>query len=122
MMTPDVRVFADLNALSAAAAEALVATLNQAVRANGRGSLVLSGGNTPRTLYQLLASAWRDRMPWGAVHLFWGDERYVPPADPRSNYRLAKETLLDHVPCLSAGQHSSHAHRFRRSGCGGASV
>jgi 6-phosphogluconolactonase len=97
MMAPDIRVFADLNALSAAAAEALAATLNHAVRANGRGSLVLSGGSTPRTLYQLLTSTWRDEIPWGAVHLFWGDERYVPHTDPHSNYRLAKETLLDHL-------------------------
>jgi 6-phosphogluconolactonase len=105
MMAPDVRVFADLNALSAAAAEALVATLDQAVRANGRGSLVLSGGSTPRTLYQLLASDWRDQIPWGAVHLFWGDERYVSHADPHSNYHLAKEALLDHVPCPPANIH-----------------
>jgi 6-phosphogluconolactonase len=105
MTAPDIRVFADLNALSAAAAEALVATLNHAVRANGRGSLVLSGGSTPRALYQLLGSAWRDQIPWGAVHLFWGDERYVPHADPDSNYRLTKETLLDHVPCPPANIH-----------------
>jgi 6-phosphogluconolactonase len=105
MMAPDVRVFADLNALSVAAAEALAATLNHAVSANGRGSLVLSGGSTPRTLYYLLASAWRHQIPWEAVHLFWGDERYVPHADPDSNYRLAKETLLDHVPCPLANIH-----------------
>jgi 6-phosphogluconolactonase len=104
-MAPDVRVFADLNALSAAAAEALSATLNHAVRADGRGSLVLSGGSTPRTLYKLLASAWCDQIPWGAVHLFWGDERYVPHTDPHSNYRLAKETLLDHVPCPPTNIH-----------------
>lgn len=105
MTAPDIRVFADLNALSAAAAEALVATLSHAVRANGRGSLVLSGGSTPRTLYQLLASAWRDEIPWKAVHLFWGDERYVPHADQHSNYHLAKEALLDHVPCPTANIH-----------------
>jgi 6-phosphogluconolactonase len=105
MMTPDVRVFADLNALSAATAKALAATLTDAVRANGRASLVLSGGSTPRALYQILASDWRDRIPWGAVHLFWGDERYVPHDDSLSNYRLAKEALLDHVPCPPANVH-----------------
>jgi 6-phosphogluconolactonase len=66
---------------------------------------VLSGGNTPRTLYGLLASEFRDQIPWAHVHVFWGDERYVSPDDPDSNYRMAKETLLDHVPCPAGNVH-----------------
>jgi 6-phosphogluconolactonase len=95
----DVRICADVNELSLRAAEALVARVNDAVRATGRCSVALSGGSTPRTLYRLLASQFREQIPWRQVHVFWGDERYVPPDDPRSNYRMAKEAVLDHVPC-----------------------
>lgn len=98
-MTPSVRVFPDLDALSATAAAAVADLINRAVGATGRCALALSGGSTPRTLYERLASQWRARIPWGALHLFWGDERYVPHGDVHSNYRMAKEALLDHVPC-----------------------
>jgi 6-phosphogluconolactonase len=92
-------VFPDLDALSATAAAAVADLINRAVDATGRCALALSGGSTPRTLYERLASQWRARIPWGALHLFWGDERYVPHDDVHSNYRMAKEALLDHVPC-----------------------
>ena len=82
-MKPDVRVFADVNELSLRAAEAAVRTINESVQTNGRFSLALSGGNTPRTLYRLLSSQFRDQIPWTKVHVFWGDERYVPLGDPR---------------------------------------
>lgn len=104
-MKPDLRVCADLADLSRRAAEATVGTINDAVRRSGTCSIVLSGGSTPRTLYGLLASEFRARIPWANVQVFWGDERYVPPDDPRSNYRLAREALLDHVPCPSANIH-----------------
>lgn len=103
--TPDLRVFHDLNELSVRAAEAAVAIIDAAVRSTGRCSLVLSGGSTPRTLHSLLASRWREQIPWTQVHVFWGDERYVPVSDARSNYRMAKETLLDLVPCPAANIH-----------------
>jgi 6-phosphogluconolactonase len=65
----------------------------------GPFSICLSGGSTPKLLYQRLAEApWRDRMPWERTHLFWGDERFVAPEDARSNYRMVREALLDHVP------------------------
>jgi 6-phosphogluconolactonase len=102
---PDVRVCADHVDLSRRAAEAVVATINDAVRAAGTCSIVLSGGRTPRALYGLLASESRDQIPWAKVQVFWGDERYVPPEDPRSNYRMAKETLLDHVAVPAANIH-----------------
>jgi 6-phosphogluconolactonase len=110
LVKPDVRVCADVNELSLRAAEAAVPTINDAVRASGRCSVGLSGGSTPRTLHGLLASDFRDRIPWGQVHVFWGDERYVPPDDPASNYRMAKETLLDHVPCPAANIHPMPTH------------
>ena len=61
-------------------------------------SVALSGGSTPRSLYQRLGSpGYADDLDVGALHVFWGDERCVPPFDPDSDYRMAKETLLDHV-------------------------
>jgi 6-phosphogluconolactonase len=101
----DVRVYPTIVELSLRAAEAAVETINDAVQRAGRCSLVLSGGSTPRTLFTLLASQFRYRIPWARVHVFWGDERYVPPDDPRSNYGMARETLLDHVPCPAANVH-----------------
>jgi 6-phosphogluconolactonase len=109
-MKPDVRVFSDAHELSVRAAEATVGVINEAVRATGRCSLVLSGGHTPRTLYGLLASQFRERLPWEHVHVFWGDERYVPAGDPQSNYRMAKEALLDHVPCPVTNIHPMPTH------------
>ena len=65
----------------------------------------MSGGSTPRTAYELLATRYRDQVPWDRVHLFWGDERFVPPGDPRSNARMAREALVDRVPCPPANVH-----------------
>lgn len=63
--------------------------------------IALSGGDTPRLLYEELASPeYRDSIEWRRVELFWGDERFVPHTDPRSNYRMARETLLAHAPVL----------------------
>jgi 6-phosphogluconolactonase len=107
---PDIRVLPDLNTLSLRAAETAVGIINDAVRLRGRCSLVLSGGGTPMTLHRLLASTFRDRIPWSLVDVFWGDERYVPHADALSNYRMARETLLDHVPCPPANVHPMPTH------------
>ncbi len=95
---PDVRVCADARDLSERAAAATAATITDAVGRHGRCSLVLSGGHTPRALYEQLASTYRDQIPWSEVHVFWGDERYVEPEAAASNYRMARESLLDHVP------------------------
>ena len=105
-MKPDLRVCADLTELSRRAAEAVVGTITEAVRTAGTCSIVLAGGSTPRTLYRLLASEFRARIPWSNVQVFWGDERYVPPDDSRSNHRMAKEALLDRVPCPPANIHA----------------
>ncbi len=92
-------VYPDLESLSRAAAALLVKQANLAVAARGRFSVALSGGNTPRRTYELLAAPpWANQAPWDRVHVFWGDERCVPLDDPRSNARLAKEAWLDHVP------------------------
>jgi len=68
------------------------------VRANGRFTVALSGGSTPRSLFSLLATTFRDQLPWDKMFFFWGDERHVPPDHPESNYRMAYEALLSKVP------------------------
>ncbi len=94
----DLRVYPNLESLSRMAAEALVSLAQSAIEQQDRFTLALAGGQTPRTLYHLLATTYRAVISWRKVEIFWGDERYVPPEDPRSNYRMAKETLLDHIP------------------------
>jgi 6-phosphogluconolactonase len=94
-VTPDLRRFETLGELSERAADACVQIIQDAVSARGRCAIALAGGETPRLLYRLLAVD--SRIDWSRVHLFWGDERYVPADDPRSNFRMARETLLDHV-------------------------
>lgn len=93
--------YENLEAVSQAAAELFAARASVAVRERGRFSVALAGGNTPRRAYELLAqSPLCDAVPWYDVHVFWGDERCVPPDDPRSNYRMAREAFLDRLPLL----------------------
>ncbi len=92
-------IWQDDEALCRAAAYYFVEICNKAISEKDRFSVALSGGNTPRLLYSLLASRPFSRnIDWKKVLFFWGDERFVPPDHPDSNYRMAKETLLDHVP------------------------
>jgi 6-phosphogluconolactonase len=96
--------------LAQRAAERLTELIEQAVAANGRAFVSLTGGTTPRRLYATLADPqqpWSARLPWSQVHLFWGDERHVPPDHPESNYGMAKAALLDHVPIPA-----EHVHRI----------
>lgn len=93
------QTFPDLESLSQAAAGLFARLAADAVNIRGRFSVALSGGGTPRRTYEILAqSPFREQVPWDRAHVFWGDERCVDPADPRSNARLAREALLDHVP------------------------
>jgi 6-phosphogluconolactonase len=101
-----VQIFANADALLDAAAEFVTAQAVASIAARGRFVLALAGGSTPRGLYQRLARApWRDLVDWPRVHVVWGDERCVPPTDPASNYRAAREALLDHVPVPPAQVH-----------------
>ena len=80
------------------AAHLISSAAADAIRQRGMFSIALSGGSTPKGLFQLLATpAWRDRIDWSKTHVFWGDDRYVPHTDQRSNFRMTKETLLDRV-------------------------
>jgi 6-phosphogluconolactonase len=101
-----IRVYNDLEALSQAAAEIFTVQSRQASLICGRFSVALSGGGTPRRLYEILAtSPFRERIHWNEVHVFWSDERCVPEDDPRNNARMARLTLLNLVPIPPANIH-----------------
>jgi 6-phosphogluconolactonase len=93
---PEIRILKTAPDLFEAAAAEFAAQASEAVRANGRFTVALSGGSTPRTLYSLLAT--KPNIPWDKICIFWGDERHVSPDQPESNYRMANEALLSKVP------------------------
>lgn len=66
-------------------------------RENKPFTVALSGGSTPKLLFQHLAENYRDKIDWSSVHFFWGDERCVPPEDEESNFRMTEEMLLRHI-------------------------
>jgi 6-phosphogluconolactonase len=100
------RIFADPTALYQGAAQFFVETAQAAITARGRFTVSLAGGSTPKKLYQLLASEpYKSQVNWSAVHLFWGDERYLPYNHADSNYRMVKEALLDYVPLPAENIH-----------------
>lgn len=88
--------------LFSAAAEEVVRAAEEAVAARGRFTIALSGGSTPKGLFNLLATNARSVLPWDRMFFFWGDERHVPPTDPDSNYRMADEAMLSKIP-VAAG-------------------
>lgn len=99
-----VQVFDDTSELSQAAARLFVKTAQEAVERSGCFTVALTGGSSPVELYTLLTQLpYREQVPWQQTYLFWGDERWVPLTDERSNARMAFETLLDKVP-LPTGQ------------------
>jgi 6-phosphogluconolactonase len=96
--TVEIRPLTTPQELFAAAAEEVVRAANDAVAERGRFTIALSGGSTPRNLFNLLATNARNVLPWDHMFFFFGDERHVPPTDPESNYRMADESLLSKVP------------------------
>ena len=106
-MKLDARVLPDLVSLSRAVLEETFPIIQEAVSKRGRFAIALSGGHTPGKMYSLWAQTeqYRNKTPWDRVHLFWSDERFVPADDPRSNYRMARETLISHVPIPAENVH-----------------
>ena len=94
--SPDLRISPDRATLFRAAADEFASKALAAVRARGRFTLALAGGSTPKSLYSLLAT--NSSLPWEKTFFFFGDERHVPPDDPESNYRMAREALLSKIP------------------------
>lgn len=98
-MKPELRVAASKSALMEAAADLLAEAAARSIAERGRWLWALAGGSTPRGAYELLArEPRRSRIDWSKVWVFWGDERCVPPGDPDSNYGMARDALLRHVP------------------------
>jgi 6-phosphogluconolactonase len=95
--------FRDPAGVARAVASEVVEASFRAIREHGDFHLVLAGGSTPRATYALLASEFRDEVDWRRVTLFFGDERCVPPTDPRSNHLMVQETLFEplHIPSSS---------------------
>ena len=108
-------VLPDAAALALAAANAILEEARRAALERGRFTIALAGGSTPTPVYRLLAAPpFAESMPWAQTEVFWGDERCVAADDPRSNERMAREALLDHVPVP--------AERVHPMRCGGAAV
>jgi len=108
-MRADVVVLPDAMALADAVAERFVAAADEAIGVRGRFVVALGGGATPRATFERIASApMIARVDWTRVHVVWGDERCVSPDDPASNFRLARETVLDHVPVRPEHVHRIH--------------
>jgi 6-phosphogluconolactonase len=102
-----VRVYANAVSVTAPLARHIAGAARKAVRTRGIFSIVLSGGQTPQPLYQLMAQSYRENLPWPTTEVFFADERCVPPDDPRSNYGMVRDTLLSHVPIARR-----HIHRL----------
>lgn len=102
------QVVPDLASLQRAAAQEFSTCALGAVRGAGRFSVALAGGNTPRGVYALLAKE-SNGLPWDKIHIFFGDERHVPPNNADSNYRMARETLLGKVPIPESNVHRVRA-------------
>src|ERR1700757_824739 len=96
--TMDLRIVPDTATLFQAAATEFASQVDSTLKSSDRFTVALSGGSTPKGLFTLLASNYRDRLPWNRVFFFWGDERHVPPDSAESNYRMASEALLSKVP------------------------
>lgn len=105
----EIAVFETPADLAAAVADAFVADAREAIAQRGAFNVALAGGTTPKAAYQLLAQEpRRSRVDWQRTHVFFGDERCVPPDSPDSNYRMASEALLNH-----AGIPAGNVHRMR---------
>ncbi|OGG00782.1 MAG: 6-phosphogluconolactonase [Candidatus Glassbacteria bacterium RIFCSPLOWO2_12_FULL_58_11] len=105
-MKPQVQVFEDVEELSRAAAEFVTRRAVEVCRAGGAFRVALSGGSTPKKLYQLLAGEpWRGSFPWEKSHFFLGDERFVAQEHPESNFGMARQALLDKVPLPAGNVH-----------------
>jgi 6-phosphogluconolactonase len=99
MTQPELKVLPDPDALAHEAADRIITAAQNAIETKHRFTIALSGGSTPKALYTILASdAYRKQIDWPRVEMFFGDERCVPPDDPESNFRMAKEAMLSKIP------------------------
>jgi 6-phosphogluconolactonase len=92
-----VNIYHDSTKLSEAFAEWMSQHIAEVLKTKDRFTIALSGGSTPKKLYGLLAENYRDKIDWAKMHIFWGDERYVPSSDERNNAKMAYDELLNYV-------------------------
>ncbi|HLP72111.1 MAG TPA: 6-phosphogluconolactonase [Bacteroidales bacterium] len=104
-MKTSVRVFENAADVAAKLADEIVMRIRAAADEERSFSIALSGGSTPELLYSFLGDEFRDSVPWEFVHLFWGDERCVPPGNPDSNYGMVKRSLIDKIGIDAAKIH-----------------
>lgn len=97
----NVRVYESPEELAEAAARDFATKAAQSISERGRFAVALAGGSTPTATYEALARDHAEDVDWANVHVFFGDERTVGPDHEESNYRMAREALLDHVPAGS---------------------
>ncbi len=111
-MNRQIERFANALELQRAAAVSIVRFLNEAIIARGVASIALSGGSTPKAIYELLgAEPLRSQLDWKTVHVFWGDERCVPQTHADSNYRMTNEALLQKISIPQENVHRIQAER-----------
>lgn len=101
-MNRTVEVLPDQGALVARALELVLARIRTAIQERGQCAMVLAGGNTPKPLYEALAT---QQLPWDKIHVFWGDERYVPPDHPDSNEGMVRHAWLERVDIPASNIH-----------------
>lgn len=130
-MNKKVEVLPDQGALIARALELILSKIETAIEARSLFTIALSGGSTPGPLYEAIAT---QKLPWDKIHVFWGDERYVPPNHPDSNLLMARRTWLDRVdippdnihpmptdeaePAVAAAKYEQHLQEFFHSSPG----
>lgn len=101
-MNRNVEILPDVPAIVARALELTLERLHRAIAERGQFTIALSGGSTPKPLFEAIA---QQDLPWDKIHVFWGDERYVPPTHPASNEGMARRAWLDKVPIPAANIH-----------------
>lgn len=104
-MNFQIRIFKDMEPLSRAAADLFAERAAASIAERGRFLVALNGGSTPDRLFQLLPADYRKKVDWSHVHVFWGDERCVPPGDAGSSYGQARDAFLSHVPIPESNIH-----------------
>jgi 6-phosphogluconolactonase len=104
-MNFQIRIFKDMENLSRAAADLFAERADESIVERGRFLVALNGGSTPNRLFQLLATDYREKIDWSHVHVFWGDERCVPPQDTGSSYGQAWDAFLSHVSIPDSNIH-----------------
>jgi len=106
MDLPEIKVLADAAGVAKEAAERIARHVHESIELRDRFSIALSGGSTPKLLYQLLAKEpYRSQIGWERLDVYFGDERCVPPDHPDSNHRMARESLLSAVPIPEGNVH-----------------